>query len=263
MASRLDFSQIRSLYIGTSSSTTVDTNNLIVTGLVGVGTTSPGYKLDVAASANSTYPFIVRNAGNVEIGGIYSTSAGAGQIYLFNASTVATVKISTIDSSYFTGGNVGIGTTSPSVRLQVVGANSAEGQLYVGNTDVEYTAGVNFTTSGTIRGFVGWRHTYSTAPFNLTGIHLFNTDNSNIVFGTNNLVRAVIDTNGNVGVGTTSPTYKLQVDGHTGVRNGSFILEMNQEALIQHLNFTSLVLLLGYILIRGLLVAHMAPLLWQ
>jgi hypothetical protein len=69
-------------------------------------------------------------------------------------------------------GNVGIGTTSPSVKLQVVGANSGEGQLYVGNTDVEYTAGVNFTTSGTIRGFVGWRHTYSAAPFNLTGIHL-------------------------------------------------------------------------------------------
>ena len=107
----------------------------------------------------------------------------------------------------------------------VVGANSAEGQLYVGNTNVEYSAGINFTTSGTNRGFVGWRHTYSTAPFNLTGIHLFNTDNSNIVFGTNNLVRAVIDTNGNVGIGTTSPAAKLHVQASTSSTEPSLFVQ--------------------------------------
>ncbi len=110
-------------------------------------------------------------------------------------------------------GNVGIGTTSPAVKLQVVGSNSTEGQLYVGNTDVTYSAGINFTTSGTNRGFVGWRHTNSGSPYSLTGIHLFNTDNSNIVFGTNGAVRAVIDLNGNMGIGTTSPSYRLDVAG--------------------------------------------------
>jgi hypothetical protein len=48
MASRLDFSQIRSLYIGTSASQTVPTNNLIVDGNVLIGTTTDaGLKLDV------------------------------------------------------------------------------------------------------------------------------------------------------------------------------------------------------------------------
>ena len=108
-------------------------------------------------------------------------------------------------------GNVGIGTASPTNKLEIVGGNTTVGQLSVGNTDVTYSAGVNFLTSGTNRGFVGWRHTNSGAPFNLTGIHLFNTDNSNIVFGTNNLVRAVIDTNGNVGIGITSANGKLFV----------------------------------------------------
>jgi hypothetical protein len=127
-------------------------------------------------------------------------------------------------------GNVGIGTASPLVKLQVVGANSAEGQFYVGNTDVTYSAGINFYTSSTNRGFVGWRHTNSGSPFSLTGIHLFNTDNSNIVFGTNSLVRAVIDTSGNVGIGFTAVTNKLQVAGeistHAGA-NTSYYAYMN------------------------------------
>jgi hypothetical protein len=117
-------------------------------------------------------------------------------------------------------GNIGIGTTGPSAKLQVVGANSAEGQLYVGNTDVTYSAGINFYTSSANRGFVGWRHTNSGAPFSLTGIHLFNTDNSNIVFGTNNTIKAVIDVNGNLGVGINSPGAKLDVNG-TGNFSGA------------------------------------------
>jgi hypothetical protein len=120
-------------------------------GSVGIGTTSPGYKLDVVAGANSTYPFIVRNAGNAEIGGIYSTSGGAGQIYLFNASTVTTVKISTIDSSYFNGGNVGIGTTAPQQLLHVLGAT--DGYMMVQGAADAGNAGIYFKkedTTGTM-----------------------------------------------------------------------------------------------------------------
>lgn len=52
MASRLDFSQIRSLYIGTSASQTVPTNNVIIDGNVLLGTTTDtGLKLDVNGSA--------------------------------------------------------------------------------------------------------------------------------------------------------------------------------------------------------------------
>jgi hypothetical protein len=105
------------------------------------------------------------------------------------------------------------------------GANTTIGQLSVNNTDVTYSAGVNFLTSGTNRGFVGWRHVNSGAPFNLTGIHLFNTDNSNIVFGTNNTVKAVINVDGNLGVGTESPAQKIHVKSGTNYQgiliNGS------------------------------------------
>ena len=99
---------------------------------VGIGTAGPSYRLDVVATSNSTYPFIVRNAGNAEIGGIYSTSGGAGQIYLFNASSVATAKISTIDASYFNGGNLLIGTTTDSgYKLAVNGTITSANYSYL------------------------------------------------------------------------------------------------------------------------------------
>lgn len=160
---------------------------------------------------------------NLHIGGHSEsiTQQTAGTVFVWNweVTTGNSTWISNIDdevrlpgSSIFTSrGLLGIGTTSPSVKLQVVGENSTEGQLYVGNTDVTYSAGINFTTSGTNRGFVGWRHTNSGSPYSLTGIHLFNTDNSNIVFGTNGAVRAVINLNGHLGIGTTTPSYRLEV----------------------------------------------------
>jgi hypothetical protein len=168
---------------------------------------------------DSTYPdygLVFIHGANTTSYNVWSISpdgpakgSGLHLLYGSNATNIHTVtpKVSFIGSS----GNVGVGTSSPSVRLQVVGDNSTEGQLYVGNTDVTYSAGINFTTSGTNRGFVGWRHTNSGSPYSLTGIHLFNTDNSNIVFGTNGAVRAVINLNGNLGVGTTTPSYRLEV----------------------------------------------------
>jgi hypothetical protein len=161
-------------------------------GNVGIGTTSPGYKLDVVASANSTYPFIVRNAGNVEIGGIYSTSGGAGQIYLFNASTVATVKISTIDSSYFTGGNVGIGTTSPGYKLDVDGTSRSDLHIFRSN---------------------------QSAP--TADAFIFRPADNTIALGTANSERMRITSAGNVGIGTTSPGYKLEVNGDIGFSIGA------------------------------------------
>jgi hypothetical protein len=173
-------------------------------GNVGIGTANPGsYKLNV--NGQSAFQ------DNVTIGSnkyLFTNNISANTNFadlLITGPTNADIVLN--------GSNVGIGSASPAVKLQVVGANTAEGQLYVGNTDVTYSAGINFTTSGANRGFVGWRHTNSGAPFSLTGVHLFNTDNSNLVFGTNNLVRAVINVNGNLGIGITNPGYKLEVNG--------------------------------------------------
>jgi hypothetical protein len=167
-------------------------------GSVGIGTTSPGYKLDVVAGANSTYPFIVRNAGNAEIGGIYSTSGGAGQIYLFNASTVTTVKISTIDSSYFNGGNVGIGTTSPASILHVEGGSPTTNLI---------------ASSG--NGFLRIADSATSATRKEFTILLDNTNNRVDIQAIQQGVAArnitLNASGGNVGIGTTGPIAKLHV----------------------------------------------------
>ena len=211
--------------LGTANNFCIVINNTQAWNTIGGKAFTSSDGLSTSKWTHVSFTFTGTSTGNINlhIGGhsesITQQTAGTVNVWNWEVVTGASTWVSNIDdeirlpsSSIFTSrGLLGIGTTSPSVRLQVVGDNSTEGQLYVGNTDVTYSAGINFTTSGTNRGFVGWRHTNSGSPYSLTGIHLFNTDNSNIVFGTNGAVRAVINLNGNLGVGTTTPSYRLEV----------------------------------------------------
>ena len=142
MASRLDFSQIRSLYVGTRSSTQVGTDNLVVAGNVGIGTTAPGYKLDVSGTAYVSDDLLVgaTNATSwhrisVATGGFIAQDGGRGigayvdstaaEFFAYNYSVGSyiplTIRTSTLsiynDSNssviYHNGTNVGIGTTCP------------------------------------------------------------------------------------------------------------------------------------------------------
>ena len=51
MALRIDSSQNRNLYVGTSTEVAVSDGNAIVTGNVGIGTTSPTQKLHINGGA--------------------------------------------------------------------------------------------------------------------------------------------------------------------------------------------------------------------
>jgi hypothetical protein len=64
MALRIDSSQNRNLYVGTGTEVAVNDGNAIITGNVGIGTTSPGAKLEVIGTA-ATYT----NASTVFWGG--------------------------------------------------------------------------------------------------------------------------------------------------------------------------------------------------
>jgi hypothetical protein len=102
-----------------------------------------------------------------------------------------------IDSS----GNVGIGTTSPTAYS--AGDRLLQVHAAVNGSELKLT---NATTgTGATAGFVAIQSGNDT--------YLWNGSNSFMSFGTNNTERMRIDSSGNVGIGTSSPQFRLDISG--------------------------------------------------
>ncbi len=105
----------------------------------------------------------------------------------------------TIDSSE----RVGIGTTSPSAPLHIVGDGNTGQRVHVG-------------TSSAHQIYLG----------NTGGVSSVGTlSNHNFQVITNGSSRAVVDTSGNVGIGTTSPSGNLHISGSGGGDGVHMILQ--------------------------------------
>ncbi len=115
------------LVFATSPATnpTVPVDRLIIDsdGLVGIGTNTPAYDLDVAGDINLTGD-LYKN-GVLFSGGKWQNGATAGEIY-------------------YNGGNVGIGTLDPANKLHVAGTSFASSGLVFERTDAGFT-GSDFT----------------------------------------------------------------------------------------------------------------------
>lgn len=140
-------------------------------GNVGIGTTTPAYKLDVNGTINAT--------------AIYQNGSP------FNSSQWTTGG----SSISFNSGNVGIGATSPAYKLDVQGGqlNASAGLCIAGDCKTSWSqVGSPWSTSG-----------------------------SSVYYNT-----------GNVGIGTTAPAFKLDVNGNTNV-NGNLNVNGNINAKYQ------------------------------
>lgn len=146
----------------------------------------------------------------------YATTSGSTNSVIWGnvSSTPTTLQGYGITGGYVTG-SLGIGTTSPSAKLHVQGgSDDTSGQVIVRGEAANYTSGIDFYTSTSQRGFVGWRGPQSAAPYSAYGFYLVNYDNSPIIFGTSTGGEKMrIQDNGSVGIGTTSPAMKLSVAG--------------------------------------------------
>lgn len=180
---------------GTASNFTTADEKMRIdsSGNVGIGTSSPSKKLDVFNSGTTTTDFVVRN-GTVSLLSFVDSGAGytgttTSHPLLF---TTAGSERMRIDSS----GNVGIGTTNSSAfRLAVVGGRI---QLSGGTTSEEGIAIQRISGAATI-----------------TGVNNDNNTYNSIAFKTSASEAMRIDTSGNVGIGTTSPSYKLDIQAAT------------------------------------------------
>ena len=100
------------------------------------------------------------------------------------------------------GGDVGIGTTSPASRLMISGTGT--GAWFTVNRTDSGTNIIDFTASGTRLGYVG---------YNGSDLYLNQASAANTIFFTNNTERMRITSGGELLIGNTTGTEKLTVTG--------------------------------------------------
>ena len=106
----------------------IDASNVLIntqsSGKVGIGTASPGAKLQVdVADVGADDGIVIRNSGvpNTQIALQHSVSGNGSYIFMFDDTGTVKAAIRTYGDSIFTGGRVGIGTASPSLAKLVIG----------------------------------------------------------------------------------------------------------------------------------------------
>lgn len=176
-------------------------------GNVGIGTTTPGQALDVrgrivANYTDNAFPLSVQS-GQSTSGIILADAGTTSNVVLrskgddFQIRTNASDRV-TVDSS----GNVGIGTTTPAYKLDVAGdIHIIDSNPHLIFTDTSTNAESRISADS------------NQGSLRIEADYNNESADTNILFYSDGTERMRIDSSGNVGIGTTSPAYVLDVDG--------------------------------------------------
>lgn len=194
-------------------------------GLVGIGTNSPGYPLEVAEDGTTTPKVLIRSVSNGDSTlsflsdsqqftlGIDDTNNGFS---ISQGSVVGSTDRLAIDAS----GDVGIGTSSPNARFEVANSLTSGTILRISNDNdflsasdyvgkLEFYSEEDSSPANTVRAYVGAK---AADAFNRVDL-VFATGN----FSSAATERMLIDSygnvavyNGNLVVGSTSTSYEIE-----------------------------------------------------
>ena len=215
---------------------------------VGIGTTSPAQKLHIKGAGGTgikTMLLIQQDddgAGHpgadislessgwgeayLKIGGNYSIGASGGNLVTNSTSSSSSLVFKSYNAERMritSAGNVGIGTTSPGVNLQIGdGTINTSTRFY--HSDGTYMQangyGLRFERS---ENFIRPNSTNNKILNIGTANYKFQISNYNAnshIFSDGSAERMRINSTGNVGIGTASPTQKLHIVGNTFIDGG-------------------------------------------
>ena len=210
---------------------TVDTNSLKVdstNNYVGIGTTSPAYALDVKASSSFNSAKFTGQGSSISTY-IYSDSAywSFGDTASFGGNLWGGHATNNELYAYTNGskrmhiesnGNVGIGTSSPVGNLVVQSsavrsANSNYRQIVAENNG---NSGITILSGTTSQGGLVFGDTDS----NNVGSVRYDHSANEMFFDVNGSRALTVNSSGNFGIGTSSPSGKLHIQGISGSVSG-------------------------------------------
>jgi len=186
-----DFGTYFSTQVYATSNASVQSDTPIVFaplgGNVGIGVTDPKNRLNIFSGTDTMM-------------GFWGSSTYSAMQSVNLANTVLKDMRFDFDKAFFIGNAVGIGTTTPGSRLEVVtsGTNTV---LELDNSDTNYTL-IQYNANGSTKGFSG---------FNSAFMVFGGESGTTTRFQSGGSYAATILENGNFGIGTTTPGVPLHV----------------------------------------------------
>ncbi len=178
------------------------------TGNVGIGTATPDTKFEVVGVSSTRWAQF-KNADGVS-GVNFRPGASSGTTYS-NIQAFSGLGAANLILNEF-GGNIGIGTTVPTYKVDITGNLRATTSITSGggiyNSGIYYIGGVNYSAM-----------TLSGSALSL------GYENTSLALRTSSTTQLLINASGLVGIGTTTPTALLHINGGYGANDA---LTINQ-----------------------------------
>jgi len=204
---------------------------LLNNGNVGIGTTNPGYALDVSSASNpfrvgvpgvNSSALVVDSNGRVGVG----TGSTAYQFQIFGGTNnnvgLGTTAAPFSNTMLYFNNNVGLGSTAGNyTSLMNLYSNLISSGSHLSIYNYRYATGSTWTSASTriqqtIDG-TNMAYIEFNPPGNSSGIGLYVNSSANLDASTKGIT---INSSGSVGIGTTNPGYALDISGNVRCSGG-------------------------------------------
>jgi len=199
---------------------------------IGIGTTSPSNLFEVNGISAVVNPFGAFTALQASGSTGYRWTLANDTSFRLQYTTNGFAGLAGTPMYVSSSGNVGIGTTTPTQKLEV------DGDAIIRNTYIGYISafGTNYASlSHTSR---TGNTDYSFLSDNAGITYINAKTGQDIRFRINNIDKVIMDTNGNVGIGTTTPNSKLDINGNVNI-TGSLTVSSDITAQSLHVQIIS------------------------